>query len=348
LGATDYLFRALYDRETGLFYASQDAGEEYYRLPWKDRTPGLAPSIDKTFYTDWNAAAASALIKAYDVIGDDTYLQAAARVLDRIWSPPEADRTPGRGLPHIVGAAGQQHRYLVDQVQAARAFLDLHQSTGQSMYLERAVELVRCSREMFAVPGGGFCDVFQEPGASGPAPRPELPLLENSWLAETLIKLSLLTGEPEYLEEARRTLEAFKGVAPGSCYLGPPGSRRMEEDEEALFLPAGSAWGRAWDMLESGPVHMVLVGEASELTAQRLFKAASQAYAPHKVVEQLSPSHHGDRILDLGFPTGGDPALYVCMNGICLAPMTDPREVGQLGVTRPWASAGRFVEFREL
>ena len=60
MGATDYLFRALYDRETGLFYASQDAGEEYYRLPWKDRTPDLAPSIDKTFYTDWNAAAASA------------------------------------------------------------------------------------------------------------------------------------------------------------------------------------------------------------------------------------------------------------------------------------------------
>ena len=338
LGAVDYLFRALYDRETGLFYASQDAGEEYYRLPWKDRTPGLAPSIDNTFYTDWNAAAASALIKAFDVRGSERYLESAVRVLDGIWSGPERDRNHHRGLPHVVGAWGQQHRYLVDQVQAARAFLGLHQSTGQRVYLERAVELARLSREMFAVPGGGFCDVFQEPGVSGPAPRAELPLLENSWMAETLIKLSLLTGDAEYLEEARRTLEAFIRVAPGASYLGPPGSRRMEEDEEALFLPAGSAWGRAWDMLESGPVHMVFVGEASELTAQRLFKAASQAYAPHKVLEQLSPSRDGERIAELGFPAEGAPALYVCMNGVCLAPLVWPTEVRQLAKTRPWAN----------
>jgi uncharacterized protein YyaL (SSP411 family) len=338
LGATDYLFRALYDRETGLFYASQDAGEEYYRLPWKDRTPDLAPSIDKTFYTDWNAAAASALIKAYDVFGVDTYLKAAVRVLDRIWNPPGVGRTPDRGLQHVVGAASQQHRYLVDQVQAARAFLDLHQSTGDPVCLERAVELARISRELFGVPGGGFCDVFQEPGSSGPEPRRELPLLENSWHAETLIKLSLLTGEPDYLEQARRTLEPFKGMAPGGSYIGPPGSRRMEEDEEALFLPAGSAWGRAWDMLESGPVHMALVGEASELATRRLLRAASQAYAPHKVLEQLSPSRNRDRISDLGFPTGGAPALYVCMNGVCLAPLVWPSDVRQLGKSRPWAN----------
>ena len=344
-GATNYLFRALYDGKAGLFYASQDAGEEYYRLPWKDRTPDRAPSIDKTFYADWNAAAASAVIKASDAFGGDNYIKAAVRVLDRIWSECWS---PGQGLEHIVGVAGQQHRYLVDQVQAARAFLDLHQSTGDPVYLERAVELARVSREMFSVPGGGFCDVFQEPGTSGPETRPELPLLENSWLAETLIKLSLLTGETEYLEEARRTLEAFKGVAPGTSYIGPPGSRRMEEDEEALFLPAGSAWGRAWDMLESGPVHMVLVGENSELTTQRLVKAASQAYAPHKVLEQLSPSQNGDRISDLGFPTGGAAALYVCMNGVCLAPLVWPSEVRQLGTTRPWASMGGSVEFRQL
>ena len=337
-GTVDYLFRALYDSDADLFYASQDAGEEYYRLPWRDRTPDLAPSIDKTFYTDWNAAAAAVLIKAADVLGSDTYLKTAVRVLNRIWNPPGVDRTPDRGLQHVIGAAGQQHRYLVDQVQAARAILDLYQSTGDPVYLERAVELARVSRDLFAIPGGGFCDVFQEPGTSGPAPRRELPLLENSWLAETLIKLSLLTGDPDYLEQARRTLEAFKGVAPGSSYIGPSGSRRMEEDEEALFLPGGSAWGRAWDMLESGPVHMALVGEASELATQRLLRAASQAYAPHKVLEQLSPSRDGDRISDLGFPTGGAPALYVCMNGICLAPLVWPSEVRQLGKTRPWAN----------
>ena len=342
-GAIEYLFHTLYDEEAGLFYASQDAGEEYYRLPWKDRTPGLAPAIDRTFYADWNAAAASALIRAYEVLGDETCLEAAARVLERLWSDAGADGAPGRGLRHVVGAAGPQPRYLADQAQAARAFLDLHQATGGPEWLARAVELARVSREMFAVPGGGYGDVFQEPGISGPAPAPELPLLENSWMAESLIKLSLLTGDGAYEEEARRVLEAFAGAAPGASYLGPPGSRRMEEDEEALFLPAGSAWGRAWDMLESGPVHMALVGEPDESAARRLLRAASEVYVPHKVLERLSPSRDGERIANLGFPTGGAPALYVCMKGICLAPLSHPSEVRQLAKTRPWAAGGRFA-----
>jgi uncharacterized protein YyaL (SSP411 family) len=353
-GATDYLFRALYDREAGLFYASQDAGEEYYRLPWKARTPDLAPAIDTTFYCDWNAAVVGALIRLHDVTGAGPYIGAATRTLERLWNDCW---TPGLGLRHTVSGTAQQQLYLVDQVQTARAFLDLHQSTGQAVWLDRTLEVVRCARDNFLRPDGGFRDLCEGPGSSGPSAIPESRVLENSWFAEELIRLSQLTGEGFGLEDVRQTLDAFRVVAPGRSYLGSssdpkypqtPRSARMEDDEERLFLPAGSAWGRAWDMLESGPVHMVLVGDPENGATQQLLRSASTVYAPHKVVEQLSPSHHGDRILDLGFPTGGDPALYVCMNGICLAPMTDPREVGQLGVTRPWASAGRFVEFREL
>ena len=344
-GAIGYLMGALYDPSEGLFHASQDAGEEYYRLPWKDRTPDLAPAIDRTFYTDWNAAVASALLKAYDVLGNGRCLESAVRVLDRLWAEC---RGGGPGLRHVVGAADQPQRYLVDQVQAARACLDLHQSTGQPVYLDRAVNLVRDTRELFGSEDGGYCDVFQGPDAPGPAPRRELPLLENSWLAETLVRLWQLTGDGEYLDEARRTLEMFRGVAPGGSYLGPPGSRRMEEDEEALFLPAGSAWGRAWDMVESGPVHMVLVGEDSQRATRQLLRAALRAHAPYKVVQQLDPGRDGDRIAGLGFPTGGSPALYVCMNGVCLAPLTSPGEVRRLGTTRPWAGSVSFVNFQEL
>jgi uncharacterized protein YyaL (SSP411 family) len=353
-GAVDFLLQTLYDPGEGLFYASQDAGEEYYRLPWKDRTPDRAPSIDTAFYTDWNAAAAGALIKAHDVMGGGLYIGAAMRTLDRLW---DDCWTPGMGLRHIAGAAVNQQRYLVDQVQAARAFLDLYQSTGQIVWLNRTLEVVRCVRARFLEPGGGFRDLYEAPGSSGPAASPEFRLLENSWLAEVLVRLSQLTDWSPEFEDVQDTLDTFRVVAPGGSYVGPssdpkypemPRSARMEDDEERLFLPAGSAWGRAWDMLESGPVHMVLVGDPAKEATQELLRSASTVYAPHKVVEQLSPGHHDDRISDLGFPTGGDPALYVCMNGICLAPMTDPREVGQLGVTRPWASAGRFVEFREL
>ena len=354
-GAIDYLLGKLHDQDEGMFFASQDADEEYYRLPWKDRTPDRAPSIDKTFYTDWNAAVSGALVKAYEVLGSTRYLDTSVGTLNRLW---DDCWHPGQGMRHTVGGGGWEQWYFVDQVQTARAFLELYQAKSESIHLERATEIVRCARGRFLDELGGFRDVYQDAGSSALPVSQEFQLLENSWLAEVLIKLAQLTGEQSYLHTARETLECFRTVAPGlshmggfgavRLYPGDTGRSRMEDDEEALFLPAGSAWGRAWDMLDSGPVHMALVGEPSELATRQLLASASRAYAPHKVVEHLSPGRDGDRIADLGFPTGGQPALYVCMNGVCLAPMTDPNEVDRLGEDRPWASVGGFVEFQQL
>ncbi|MFQ6027225.1 MAG: DUF255 domain-containing protein, partial [Dehalococcoidia bacterium] len=74
-GALEYLMEVLYDRTRGLFYASQDAGEDYYHAPWKDRETMEKPAIDCTFYTGWNALAAGALIKAFGVLGTPSYLK---------------------------------------------------------------------------------------------------------------------------------------------------------------------------------------------------------------------------------------------------------------------------------
>ena len=101
VSALDYMLSTLYDDEAGLFYASQDAGEEYYRLPWKDRLPDNQPSIDRTFYTGWNAAAALSLLKAFAALGGERYLHAAVRVLDRVWD--DARATSGI-LRHTVRA----------------------------------------------------------------------------------------------------------------------------------------------------------------------------------------------------------------------------------------------------
>ena len=70
-------------------------------------------------------------------------------------------------------------------------------------------------------------------------------MLENSSWAEALLALSHLTGDERHSDRAAHALKIFESVVPGKSYLGGHASRRMEEDEEALFLPAGAAWGRA-------------------------------------------------------------------------------------------------------
>ena len=338
--ALDYMLSTLYDGESGLFYASQDAGEEYYRLPWKDRLPEDQPSIDRTFYTGWNTAASSALLKAYAAMGGERYIHAAVRVLDRIW---DEARDASGGLRHTIGGGNDGPEYLADYVHALRAYLELYQVTGDSGALRRAEDLAAQVQESFGDDAAGFYDTAYRQSTPGIVLPREKPLLENSLLAEALVKLSYLADDPRHQQLARDTLEAFNGVPPEGTYIGPAGSRRMERDEERLFLPAGSAWARAWDAVDKGPVHEVIVGRSSDSRTKRLLAATLKAHAPHKVVERLDPGNDVDRIEALGFPAGETPTLYICMGGMCLAPISNPSEVRQVAATRPWASVPQFT-----
>ena len=332
-GTLAYLLGPLYNRTKGVFYASQDAWEDYYRLPWKDRETAVKPPIDSTVYTGWNALAADAMIHAYSVLGEPSYLKVGAGVLDRLWNDCWNSE---QGLGHLWAEPLQHPLVLEDHVYFLRALLSLYQSTGRREQLNRATEVAKWVQEQFGAPDGGFFDTTQgvETWDKG-LPR-EKPVLENSWLAEALIIIADLNGDPDYQALARDTLENFRGIVPGKTYLGSEKSRLMEEDEERLFLPAGSAWARAWDMLSREPVRLVVVGERSHPATRSLLKAALKVCVPHRIVEPLDPMYDGERIASLGFPPGNVPSLYACMGTICLAPITMSREVTRLLTGQPW------------
>jgi hypothetical protein len=216
------------------------------------------------------------------------------------------------------------------------ALLDLYQATGQPDHVQKAVTILQGILEKFSAPDGGFYDLTGSASAAEGLLAKEKPLLENSLLVEALLMLHCLTGEDQYLQLCRGTLEAFDEVAPGSSYLGPRGSRRMEEDEERLFLPAGAAWGRAWDMLINGPVHMAVVGPSSHPKTQRLLRGSHLLHAPHRVVQLLDPDRDDARIKSLGFPIKGEPALYVCLGERCLPPISTAKELMELRAAPPW------------
>ena len=159
-------------------------------------------------------------------------------------------------------------------------------------------------------------------------------MLENSLLAEGLITLHWLTGEDDYLDWATNALRVFQDIVPGKSYLGSHSSHRMEEDEERLFLPAGSAWARAWDLLHNGPVRLVVVGNPA--SAGNLRRAAQRLPAPHRITQFLDPAREEERIAALGFPVGRGDALYACMGATCLAPISTAAEVRELAKARPW------------
>ena len=218
-----------------------------------------------------------------------------------------------------------------------RASLDLHQASGEAKHLERAVEVARCIDDLFGAADRGYYDVAAgDASAASVSLVKEMPVLENALLAEALAIIGCLTGDDGYQARASKVLEAFESIVPGSSFLGPRLSRQVEEDEERLFLPAGSAWARARRLLSWGPVHLVIVGGAAHPVTKKLRAAALKTYMPHRVVQTLDPERDRERIESLGFPAKSEPALYACMNNMCLAPIHSPREVTRLPAARPW------------
>ena len=330
LGTLDFLLTVLRDPSNGLFRASQDAEEDYYRLPWKDRNAANGPTIDTTLYTGWNALAATAFVHAFGVVGKRSYLNQALLILGSLWSEFESAR---QALPHVVNVPGGP-RFLADHVHALGAFLGCYQATGDRMHIERAEAVLGAIRSQFSAPDGGFYDVYAGTESGGPQLAGVKPVLENALLVETMAILATIDQDEEALAEARATLDTFSEVVPGKSYLGPPRLRRVEEDEERLFLPAASAWARASRLVRSRPVHLVVIGDASSNPTKKLARTALKSRTPGWVVQFLDPNVEPETVGALGFPVNDTSTIYLCIGRQCLAPI---HEAGEL---RRWARPG--------
>ena len=335
-GILKYLLDSLFDSGRGLFYASQDADEPFYQMSWKDRDSASPPPIDQTFYAGWNALAASTLVQVGAVRGSAAHRQIGSGILDRLW---KSSWSSEGGLTRVVEANASGAPILSDHVCFLRALLAMYQCLGDPTALARAIEVAETTERLFAAPAGGYFDTVRPRSFEAALLPPEQPVLDNANLAEALLTLSQLTGDASYSERASASLEVFEPVVPGRSYLGSRSSRRMEEDEEALFLPAGSAWGRARDFETHGPVTFVLVGNSTDSTYRRLHRAALGVAAPHRVVQPLDWRRDSQQIRSLGFPAREEAAVYVCMGDRCLAPITTPQGLREMARSRPWSLA---------
>ncbi len=333
-GILNYLLTTLFSADDGLFFASQDADEPFYQGSWESRDNSVPPPVDHTLYAGWNALAARALIQAGDVLNRAQHRRLGADILDKLW---QGSWSSVGGLSRRVGESCCGAATLIDQVYFLRAWLARYQSTGRPEYLSRAVEVAETTERVFGAPEGGCYDTAPPQSFEAGFLRREQPVLDNSCWAEALLVLSHLTGETVWADRAATSLRIFEPVVPGKSYLGDHASRRMEEDEEALFLPAGAAWGRAKSLQTHGPVSLVLVGDASDPSYRPLHQAALRISAPHKMVQQLDIERDAERIRDLGFPPRREAALYACMGERCLAPITTAQGVRDMARARPWA-----------
>ena len=100
-GIQGFLGSTLRDPATGAFGGSQDADEEYYGLAGGEREQRQAPLVDETVFSGANAQAASALLRAYQVLGDEELRAEALGALDFVWENLWQEENGQIGRAHV-------------------------------------------------------------------------------------------------------------------------------------------------------------------------------------------------------------------------------------------------------
>ena len=131
----------------------------------------------------------------------------------------------------------------------------------------------------------------------------------NATLVGVFARLWVLTGEATWHDKARRQVAAFAGELEGN------------------FFPLMTLLN-GYELLQSA-TELVIVGELDDPATEALRRAVYDRSLPNKIVRRLSPDiplppHHPAAGKGL---VGGKPALYVCHNMTCRAPIVDPAEV---------------------
>ncbi len=311
-GVLSFLETTLYDAKTGAFRGSQDADPVHANLRTAgERRERGAPPTDPTIFTNQNAIAASALFKAASVLGEPRLAQRARGTLDFLLSELF---DPARGMYHYWDGGYHLPGLLGDQAYMVRALVDAAQHAGANAYLKPARLIADAAIEHLASPGGGFYDTAYDPSAQGGLKRRDRSILENSVMAEALLRLAALTRDPDYADTAREALASFAA-----------------DYKRHGHFTAGYA--RAVDLLFHEPIHVTIVGQSEAADVAELVRAALKPYVASRIVQVLDPARDLELLARSELPaprTGERARAYVARGRESYAETADATRLAAL------------------
>ena len=279
------------------------------------REQRVHPGRDEKVLAGWNGLACRAFAEAGRALGRLDYTSAAVRNVELILGAMQRDgwllRSWARGAAKLKG-------YLEDYAMVAAALLDVYEATFERRWLDEARRLAEEILRLFwDDPAEGFFDTSKDHDPLVVRPRN---LFDNavpcgsSVAIDTLLRLSVFTGEERYETAAMRAL------------------RPMAD----LMARYPSGFGRFLSALDFhvGPVMEVALiapetGDGVALLASEVFKR----YLPNRAIASVTA---GDAVTARGIPllehrplVGGKATAYVCRKFTCRQPTTSPEELAQ-------------------
>jgi uncharacterized protein len=286
------------------------------------RLPRPTPFIDETMYVSWNAMFVSTYFNAARVLEGELAancrafaLKTTDRMLREAWSDEN-------GFAHRIGGPALRGS-LDDQVFGVLSLLDAYEATLDAKYFLAAQRTMDLTIEKYGdSENGGFFDRASDAPAMGGLEVRRKPFQDsptpsaNSVAAMALTRMRAYTDDQKYYDCARKTLEAFAGIAP----------------QYGLFA---ATYGLAAILFAEHPTQGVITGAADDAAAENLERAANGVFRFGKAVLRVTPATSLEYLpvalrQTLPHLPKDKPSALVCSGNTCLPPTSDPDEVKRL------------------
>jgi hypothetical protein len=289
----------LYRVQRGDLLRSPEVEDARRRL-FLARTKRIRPEIDDKILTEWNAMFCSTLCEAAAATGDTGWRQAAITIGQIILGPLRRDS--GRFLRSMRSDVGAPLAMATDYAWIVDCLTRLSELTGESHYLDSAVEVADDLIDLFSAPGGGWFLTGSDGDQLVVRPsdtRDGVTPASGSVAASALARLGALSGLTRFVERSAETLSAMSG--------------ELSDSPISHAHLVGAA-----QFIEHGLMEIVVGPGRVDLISEIM-----QRYLPEAVLAWGQPTQSPL------WEGRGDARAYVCRAGICQAPAITVNELVQ-------------------
>jgi uncharacterized protein YyaL (SSP411 family) len=304
--------------ETGLDPAGIDtviARSRARLLEARGRRP--KPSRDDKILASWNGLMLQALAEASSVLAREDYVRAAVANANFMVST----MTKAGVLMHSYkDSASAIPGYLDDYASVIRGFLSLHEETLEPRWLQVAADLADAMAQRFGDrehpgilydTGPDHSALFARPRDTSDSVKP----CGGSSAADVLLRISRIIGDESHDRAA-------------AVMLG------LVRDQMLTHPLASGNWLCALDLHLSDSEEFFVVGRRDDPQTRNLLAAIRGQYRPNKVLAGLHPgdavSPLVERLAGGREMVDGRPTAYLCRQGTCHLPVTDPDQLRRL------------------
>jgi uncharacterized protein YyaL (SSP411 family) len=294
---------------------------------YEARSARVPPLRDDKILAAWNGLMISGFAVGGRILGEPRYVAAAARAADFVLGQMRRD---GRLMRSFKDGQAPHPGFLDDYAFVAAGLFDLYEASFDARWLREALALCDATEQRFAdgERGGWFMTsgehealiAREKPSYDGAEPSGTSVALRNALRALTF------TGDDRWRVVAERGLGSLQGVLAGKPAAVTEALLALDmlsdtRREVAVIWPAGATAQAAEPLL--GVLRRTFLPSAVLAGAAEGEAAAALA--------RLAP-YAGEKIAQASRPTA-----YVCEQGRCELPVTDPAAFEQqLRAVRPY------------